>query len=50
MFMPGPPDVTPEQQALMRREVAKGFMSFVGLVAAIRIVPWALEHLEKALA
>ncbi|KAJ2765400.1 hypothetical protein IWQ56_004113 [Coemansia nantahalensis] len=50
MFMPGMPDFTPEQQAEMRRETAKGFLSFFGVVAAIRVVPWALEHLEKALA
>ncbi|KAJ2062511.1 hypothetical protein GGH94_000513 [Coemansia aciculifera] len=50
MFMPGPPDITPEQEAAMRRETAKGFLTFAGLVAAIRFVPWAIEHLEKALA
>ncbi|KAI8318536.1 hypothetical protein GQ54DRAFT_314401 [Martensiomyces pterosporus] len=50
MFMPGPPEITPEQQAAMRREASKGIFSFVGIVAAIRLVPWALEHLEKALA
>ncbi|KAJ1857173.1 hypothetical protein GGH12_001990 [Coemansia sp. RSA 1822] len=50
MFMPGPPEITPEQHAAMRREVTKGFFSFVGVVAAIRVVPWAMEHLEKMLA
>ncbi|KAJ1964603.1 hypothetical protein GGI12_001308 [Dipsacomyces acuminosporus] len=50
MFMPGAPEITPEQQAAMRREAGKGFVSFVGIVAVIRFVPWALEHLEKALA
>ncbi|KAJ2229891.1 hypothetical protein H4R99_001671 [Coemansia sp. RSA 1722] len=50
MFMPGPPEITPEQQSLMRREAAKGFMSFFGIVAAIRLVPWAIEHLEKSFA
>ncbi|KAJ2508447.1 hypothetical protein H4217_008556 [Coemansia sp. RSA 1939] len=49
MFMPGAPEITPEQQALMRREAAKGFMSFVTIVTAFRLVPWAVEHLEKAL-
>ncbi|KAJ2778799.1 hypothetical protein GGI15_004066, partial [Coemansia interrupta] len=47
MFMPGPPEITAEQQVAMRREAAKGFVSFFGIVAAIRFVPWALEHLEK---
>ncbi|KAJ1987179.1 hypothetical protein GGI25_006010 [Coemansia spiralis] len=50
MFMPGPPDVTPEQQALMRREATKGFMTFVTIVTAFRLVPWAMEHLGKTLA
>ncbi|KAJ2724484.1 hypothetical protein GGI07_001915 [Coemansia sp. Benny D115] len=50
MFMPGPPEITPEQQSEMRREATKGFISFFGIVAAIRFVPWALEHLEKSLA
>ncbi|KAJ2160748.1 hypothetical protein GGF46_001994 [Coemansia sp. RSA 552] len=36
MFMPGPPEITPEQQAAMRREVSRSVFSFVGLVAAIR--------------
>ncbi|KAJ1720350.1 hypothetical protein LPJ53_005009 [Coemansia erecta] len=50
MFMPGPPEITDEQQVAMRREAAKGFVSFFGIVAAIRFVPWALEHLEKTFA
>ncbi|ORX70623.1 hypothetical protein DL89DRAFT_292263 [Linderina pennispora] len=50
MFMPGAPEITPEQQALMRREANKGIMSFVGLVAVLRLVPWAMEHLEKTFA
>ncbi|KAJ2450878.1 hypothetical protein EV183_003974 [Coemansia sp. RSA 2336] len=37
MFMPGPPEITPEQQAAMRRDVAKGVLSFVSVVATIRV-------------
>ncbi|KAJ2851969.1 hypothetical protein IWW36_000742 [Coemansia brasiliensis] len=50
MFMPGPPEITPEQQAAMRRDVAKGVLSFVSVIATIRVVPWAIEHMEKLLA
>ncbi|PIA15490.1 hypothetical protein COEREDRAFT_87897 [Coemansia reversa NRRL 1564] len=37
MFMPGAPEITPEQEAAMRRDSAKGFLTFAGVVAAIRI-------------
>ncbi|KAJ2083323.1 hypothetical protein H4R24_000883 [Coemansia sp. RSA 988] len=50
MFMPGAPEITPEQEAAMRRDSAKGIITFAGIVAAIRIVPWAIEHLEKVFA
>ncbi|KAJ2374204.1 hypothetical protein IW150_003228, partial [Coemansia sp. RSA 2607] len=39
MFMPGPPEITAEQQVAMRKKAAKGFVSFFGIVAAIRFEP-----------
>ncbi|ORY00578.1 hypothetical protein K493DRAFT_312788 [Basidiobolus meristosporus CBS 931.73] len=46
-MQPQPPKVSEEEKAMNRKKTVSNFTNFVTLVAAIRLVPFAIEYAQK---